>query len=394
MNQPAPQPKETIWSLPYIILMVSNFFQSMAAFTANTTLPLYIDYLGAGAGTVGVIVGAFAITALLVRPFAGPAFDSFSRKKMLMGAQALIAIAFALYGFAHSTGTLFAVRLLHGLGIGCAGPLGMSLVSEFLPASRFASGVSIYMLAQSFAQVIGPATGLWLVDAVGFQVTYLIAGGLLLFSVFAISRVKEPQRNRPPYQLKLNRMFAREALDKALVLALFAGAFAGVTSYLVLYATKMGIQNIGIYFTVYAVCLIGTRPLFGRLADEFGAQRVLLLGVICFAAAYVVLANSTTLTGFLVAAVVGAAGFGACVPLVQSLAMSCVPVERRGAASNTSFTGLDVGSLLGPMFAGAVIEFLEPQVGGLLQAYSLMWYVMLIPMALALAVIIYWNVKK
>ena len=386
--------EETIWSVPFVILMASNFFQSLAAFTANTTLPLYIDLMGASAGMVGVIIGAFAITALLVRPFAGPAFDSFSRKRILLAAQGIIALAFFLYSFARTPWTLFAVRLLHGLGIGCAGPVAMSLVSEYLPMSKFASGVSIYMLSQSFAQVIGPAAGLWMADAFGFQVTYRIAACMLLFSVLAITRVREAPRERPPYQFRLDRMFALEAVDKAVVLALFAAAFACVGSYLVLYAKRLGIDDVGSYFVVYAICLLGTRPLFGRMADNFGAERVLLAGVACFAASYVVLSQAATLPGFLVAAVIGAAGFGSCVPLVQTLAMASVDAERRGAASNTSFTGMDLGFLVGPAVAGAVIELLDMATGSILEAYSLVWLVMLVPLACAFAIILRWNLRR
>ena len=220
---------------------------------------------------VGIVVGAFAITALLIRPFAGPAFDSFSRKRLLMIAQGINAVAFVLYGIVGSVPAFIAVRLLHGIGIGCSGPLAMSLVSEYLPLGKFATGISVYSLAQTFAQVIGPGTGLWLIDVIGFQGTYLIAAALLIASVASISRVVEIPRERPPYQLKLGRMFAREAVDKALVIMLFAVAFGGTTSYLVLYGTKLGIDNLGLYFVVYALCLLVTRPLYGRLADTFGA---------------------------------------------------------------------------------------------------------------------------
>mgnify|MGYP002626489779 FL=1 len=89
MTQQANKP-DSIWSAAFVTLLVANFFQSMAAFMANTTIPLYIDALGASAGSVGIVVGAFAITALLIRPFSGPAFDSFSRKKLLMAAQGLL----------------------------------------------------------------------------------------------------------------------------------------------------------------------------------------------------------------------------------------------------------------------------------------------------------------
>jgi MFS family permease len=162
----------------------------------------------------------------------------------------------------------------------------------------------------------------------------------------------------------------------------------------VLYGTKLGIDNLGLYFVVYALCLLVTRPLYGRLADTFGAERVLVPGVVFFAISYVMLAHITDFAGLMAVAVVASAGFGACMPLTQSLAMSSVPTERRGAASNTTFTGLDVGSLCGPLFAGLVIEMLEPVTGSLISAYSTMWLVMLVPMAIAFVVIIYWNVKK
>ena len=179
--------RDSVWSAPFVILMAVNFFQSMAAFMANATLPVFADSLGATASMVGVVVSSFTLSALLVRPFAGPAFDSFSRKRLLLIAQGIICLSFFAYGFVDSLGVLIAIRLFHGVGIGCSGPLAMSLVSEYLPATKFASGISIYALAQSFAQVIGPATGLYLVDAVGFSAAYFLAAALLVVAMGGIS---------------------------------------------------------------------------------------------------------------------------------------------------------------------------------------------------------------
>ncbi len=384
---------ESIWSFPYVMLMIVNFFQSMAAFMANTTIPLFADHLGAGTALVGTVVSSFAITALLIRPFAGPAFDSFSRKRLLLIAQAIIGTAFILYGIVDSLPLLIAARLLHGIGIGCAGPLAMSLVSEYLPTSRFASGISIYTLAQSCAQVIGPAVGLWLVDEFGFSNAYFLAAGFLLAAMCGIFIIREIPRERPPYEFKISRMFAREALDKAFALMLLATSFSCTASYLVLYGTLLGIEGIGLYFTVYALCLIVTRPVLGKLADRFGSARVLIVGILFFAASYVTLSQAKDMNGLLVAAVLGSAGFGCCAPLIQTLGLSSVEPSRRGAASNTVFTGLDLGMLLGPVTGGNAIEFMTPLVGGLLPAYSHMWLVMLIPAAGTFGIVVWWNVK-
>lgn len=234
--------KESIWSFPYIALMVVNLFQSMAAFMANTTLPVYADTLGASPSVVGIVVSSFSVTALLTRPFAGPAFDSFSRKRLLMASQCIICACMFLYGVVDSLQGLVIVRLVHGIGIGCSGPLAMSLVSEFLPESRFASGISIYALAQSFAQVVGPAAGLYLVNAIGFSPSYFLAAGCLLVAICGVGLIREPYRERLRYELKLDRMFAPEAVGKGVALMLLATSFSCMGAYVVLYGYSVGVS--------------------------------------------------------------------------------------------------------------------------------------------------------
>ena len=386
--------KESIWSFPYIALMVVNLFQSMAAFMANTTLPVYADTLGASPSVVGIVVSSFSVTALLIRPFAGPAFDSFSRKRLLMASQCIICACMFLYGVVDSLQGLVIVRLVHGIGIGCSGPLAMSLVSEFLPESRFASGISIYALAQSFAQVVGPAAGLYLVNAIGFSPSYFLAAGFLLVAICGVGLIREPYRERLRYELKLDRMFAPEAVGKGVALMLLATSFSCMGAYVVLYGYSVGVSQMGVFFIVYAFCLLGTRPLFGSMADRFGAPRMLAVGIAFFAASYVALAVADNLVAFIIAAILGSAGFGCCGPLLQSAALASVPPSRRGAASNTAFTGLDLGMLIGPIIGGMVIEAATPILGSQPEAYSLMWLAMLVPAVGASLIVLRWNLQR
>lgn len=387
-------PRESIWSAPFVILMIVNFFQSTAAFMTNTTLPVYVDSLGATTAMVGVVISSFSITALLVRPFAGPAFDSFSRKWMLVGTQVIICLSLAGYAMADSVEALLAIRLFHGIGIGCGGPLAMSLVSEFLPVTKFASGISIYTLAQSLAQVIGPAIGLFTVDAFGFSLTYLIAAASVLISMLCILLIKEPYREALPYELKLDRMFAKEAVSKAIALMLLSTSFACMGAYVVLYGYQLGVTNMGFFFIVYALCLVITRPITGNLADKFGTPKLVMSGVFFFGASYVLLSMANGLPSLIAAAVVGSAGFGCCAPLLQSFALASVPQSRRGAASNTTFTGLDLGMLLGPIIGGSAIDVLTATTGMQTEAYAIMWLLMLIPAAGTLAISIFWTVRS
>lgn len=386
--------KETIWSLPFVVLMFVNFSQHVAMYMSNTIIPLYLDQLGAAASIIGICVGSFAVTAILIRPFSGPAFDSFPRKRLILIAQAISSLSVFVYGFVDNVGLFIAVRLVHGIGMGCVGPLCLTLVSSYLPLSKIASGISIYALAQSLAQVVGPAVGLYLYDIVGPTNTFVLSACLIVIALLAVAIIKEKPYNRMPYQLRLGRMFAREALEESIVLMLLVASFVTINAYLVLYSQSLGVEGISIYFVIYALCLVATRPLFGKLADRFGTAKIVLVGVVIFGIAFALIGRAHTLEDFIIAAVVNSLGFGASSPLIQSLALAKTPIERRGATSNTTYTGCDFGNLLGPALAGITIELLSPMTGSLSQAYSVMWFVMIIPVAVSLVFVIRWIKRR
>lgn len=380
----ASEGKTSIWSTTFVVLVFVNLAQSMGQQMMVAVIPLYAYDLGASASVVGVVVGAFAITALAVRPFAGPAFDSFSKKKMLCASFAVMATATFLYGLSDSVVLLLFARLFHGVGIGFAGPLALSLVTENVPVAHLASGVSIYMVAQAVAQAIGPAVGIWLSRAIGYQNTFFFAGAYLALAGALVLGVREQTRTRLPYCIRLNRIFAKESVGPSAVQCLLAMAFSCTGAYVAIFGGLRDVRDIGLYFTVYALCLLLTRPLYGRLADRFGITVVLVPGVVFFALSFVLINGADSLTGFLIAAAVAACGYGACSPLIQAVAVSAAPDDLRGAASNTSYAGLDIGTMSGPVIGGAVVEALMPALGSEVQAYADMWLVMLIPIALAL----------
>ena len=393
-NSPATtqnNPRLSIWSVGFVMLLITNLFQSAGQMMMNTVIPLYADAMGAGATVVGVAAGAFGVTALASRPFAGPAFDSFSKKWMLFGAVALITIATFLYSVASSVPVLIGVRLLHGLAMGFSGPLGLSLATETLPPSRISSGVGVYSLAQAIGLAAGPAIGICLSQAVGYPLAFRFASGAMCIALVLLFFFKEPPgQPRKPYQLKLNRMFAREAIMPAVLLLLLMSAFCCTNSFLAIYAGLLGVEGIGLYFTVYALCLVVTRPIFGRLADTFGSTKVLIPAMLCFAASYTIISLANSLPVFIVAAIVASCGFGACLPLLQAVTMKLVSPDAHGAASNTTYTGMDLANLVGPAAGGMIIEALHAMTGDITLAYTDMWLVMLIPIAASLVIFIAW----
>ncbi len=375
-EQAAARKGDSIWSVTFVVLCFISLFQSIGQFMMNTILPLYADSFGATPTVVGIAVGCFAITALLTRPFATPAFDSFSKKKIFFCAILLVMVCSFLYGFVRSVPALIAVRMLHGFAMGCTGPLALALATESLPPSHLGRGISIFSLAMTVAQALGPALGLWLIDAVGFIWTFRIAGISMIVAAILILFIKErPNPLRPPYKIEFKRIIAVGAIPPALLTCIFSSCNTSVMSFIALYANALGVAGIGVYFVINSILMLGTRPLFGRLVDRFGYRPVIIPALIAFAVAFVVIAYARTLEMFMVAGVITACGYGACIPQLQALAMGSVPRSRSGAASGTHFTGLDIAMLFGPIISGSVAETFHGITGDTVAGYSDMYLV-------------------
>ena len=376
-----------IWNITFIILMMISFFQTMGQMMMNVLIPLYVYDIGAPAQIVGMTVGAFAISAILVRPFIGPAFDAFNKKMILIISLLVIAVSTFLYSVATTVTAIFVIRLLHGAGLATSAALAQAMAADALPIQKMNSGISIFGLALAVSQAIGPIVGLTLLDFVGFQWAFRISALVIVGGLILACLIKEPGNHvRKPYQLKLDRMFSKGAVIPALMIALLSIPFSCINAFIVIYGNLLGIGGMGAYFAVYAGCLLATRPLFGSLSDKHGVQRIIPIGLCFFVASILVLTLASNLPPFLLAAAVGACGYGAVIPLLQSLGFLCSPYDSRGAASNTTFLGLDAGNLVGPTIGGMIVSLFIASGLSEAQSYNGMFFVLIVPVLIAFIV--------
>ena len=80
-------------------------------------LPDYVEKsLGHGSIAVGIAVGAFAVGAVLLRPFAGRIGDSVGRRVLIVGGALIVAATTACYGLVHALWFLVLLRVASGFG--------------------------------------------------------------------------------------------------------------------------------------------------------------------------------------------------------------------------------------------------------------------------------------
>lgn len=104
----------------------------------------------------------------------------------------------AACGFAVNYATLFAARV--GVSIGEAGctPPANSVISDYFPAERRASALSIYALGIPIGSMLAAVGGGWIATEVGWREAFIWLGvpGVLLAVIVKLT-VKEPPRAAP-----------------------------------------------------------------------------------------------------------------------------------------------------------------------------------------------------
>lgn len=105
---------------------------------------------------------------------------------------------------------------------------------------------------------------------------------------------------------------------------------------------------------VFALVIILTRPVIGRLFDVKGPDWTVYPGFAFFAAGMVWFSQAASLSGLLVSAAVLGVGFGALSPAFQTLAVQSAPPARAGVATATYFWSLDISVGLAAMVLSVV----------------------------------------
>lgn len=373
------EPQTKIWNKMFVSIFFANMALNFGQQMSNSLLAKYADSLGAPASQIGMLMSMFAVTALILRFVAGPAMDTYNRKHIVMGAMAIMAAAYFGFSISKTISSLMAFRLLQGCGNAFANVCCLAMISEALPKEKFGTGMGYYSLAQVISQAIAPTIGLYLVDWFGYNMTYAINGFIMMSAIIVASQIKINYKRTRKFKITINNIVAKEAILPASVLLFTAIGFQTISSFLFVFAGKRGVtSNIGLFFTVYALTMLFTRPLIGKLTDNYGLVKVAIPAIFLTGCSFFIISISASLPMFLIAAFVNAFGYGACQPALQSLAMKAVPKERRGSGSSTNYIGQDLGTIIGPTLAGILVQNF---------GYVTMWRYMMIPFVIGILLV-------
>ena len=350
---------EKLWNVGFVYLLCLNALSSAAFHMAAPVVSLYVVSLGGSLTLGGTVVGVFALTALVVRPFSGALSDRMNKKHLIVVSTALGAVFAICYSLGSSIPVLIVARILHGAAFAISSTTIIAFASTFIPMSRMGEGVGFLGIGLIIAITIGPMIGLMVAESFDFLAVFTLSSivtalSAIFMALIRYKNVKTDNRKRE-FKFQLSDFIELKLVPFAVISMLFASANGFIQSFIALLGDERKIAEVGIYFLVSSATLVVIRPLSGRLNDRKGLPPVLIPALVLSAIAMTMLANAGSLWIIVLAAIIHATGHGSGQPALQAEGIRRLP-DKRGVATSTFFVGLDAGQGLGPIVGGAVLS--------------------------------------
>jgi MFS family permease len=316
-------------------------------------LPTYVDGpLGAGKIAVGIVVGAYAITGLLLRPFAGRFADRRGRKPTALIGSLLMAAGGFLYLLPLGVGGLIAARLVLGAGEGTVFTAGSAWIVDLAPPERRGRVIGLYGLAVWAGLSVGPLLGELIQHNAGYTPVWIFAGVMPLVGALVATRVPDPFRPGPWLEHEHHSLIAREAVRPGVALALGSIGYAAVATFVVLHLNARGVGHGALVFGAFATMVVLTRLVGGDLPDRVGPARVACAAAVVEAVGLTAIALAHSLPVALAGALAMGAAFSLLYPSLSLIVVDQVPESRRGAALGTFTAFFHAGVGFGAPLAG------------------------------------------
>jgi MFS family permease len=334
-----------------------NFTVFASAFQLLPTAPFHILKLGGSQTAAGLFLGFLTYACAISAPITGALGDRFGKRRMLIVASLAITVFSLLYAIAPSYQIILGLVLIHGVFWSGLLSSSSSYIVDIVPKSRRAEGLGYSGFASILAIAMAPWIGLYVFDHGGWRALCIEAAVLNLIMAVIAWRLPPdtPQVGHHP-SLHPKHLVEWKVLVGAVTLFLYSFSYGGITSFVAVYAEQAGVTPRAMYFTVFCLAILATRPFIGRYADRIGYTRLIVPCLAMIVLGIGVLSIATDRPTFVVSALLFGVGFGSAYPLFVSHLMHHVPENRRTATFGALIGAFDTGIGTGSISVGWISE--------------------------------------
>lgn len=352
--------RSTLFTRHFSLLFAAHLLFGLS-FWPYVLLPVFLQGLGADLAHVGIVMGSASLSGILVRPWIGSTLDRIGRRVCLLSGGFIFLTANLSYLWISRIGWgIYAVRLLHGAGMGILMATFFTLAADLSPASRRTEGIALFGVSGHLAGALGVLLGEQILRLGGygalFQFCAVLAGLSILVSFF----IQEPVSRRAGGPAE--ERFLKTALKRATRIPLAATlAFAvGMTSYMVFlkpYALSVGFPSISYFFLAYSLTAVAVRLIGANWPERFGLKRVLYPSQLSLAAGVLLTFLWPSPEGWILSGLLCGIGHGFIFPILSVLVISREHEARRGSLMTLFTLFYDLGLFVGAPLLGLIAKW-------------------------------------
>jgi predicted MFS family arabinose efflux permease len=343
---------ERLLTTAFIRLTLADVAYFTSTGVAIYTLPLWVTGpVGSDKSGAGLAFGAFAVSALILRPVAGRLADTRGRRPLLVGGALISAVGMLGTAYAESLGLVVVLRLLLGVAEAAFFVASIAALADLAPPNRMGEATSYNSLGLYLGLAFGPPLAELLVRTGGFRAAWYSAATLSVIAALVAAGIRDLRKGAPATAGRM-RVIHWKAVPAALGFFASVVAMGALFAFGSLQAHAVGLMPVSTPLFVYGIIVVAGRLLLARVLDRF---RPLLLGAVALViigGGLMIMALWTIPLGMVLGAAVFALGITLSTPAFFSAIFATARPAERGAASGTASVFLDLAMGAGPMLLG------------------------------------------
>lgn len=216
-----------------------------------------------------------------------------------------------------------------------------------------------FVLSTNMAMVLGPFAGLMAIQKWGphmlFTLAIIVAMGSLITGLSVIVKRHQPIQVEVRSSFSFRSLIEPSAVPISTVGSFLAIVYSSLLSFVSIYAAQIHLASVSsIFFVVYAVVLLISRPFTGKWIDQYGPNIITYPCILLFAIGMFILSQAGGAVMFLVSAGLIGLGWGTLFPTFQTIAIQDAEPRKRGIATATFLSIYDTGIALGSLIVGII----------------------------------------
>lgn len=349
-------------SRPLIPIFIIVFIDVMGLTLIIPLLPFYAQKFGASAVTVTLLTSVFAVFQLVSGPILGQSSDRLGRKPILLVSQAGMLASYLALGLANTLWMVFLGRIIAGITSGNLS-VAQAYISDVTKPEERTKAFGFFGIAFGLGFIFGPVIA-YALTTIGTESTPFFGSAALSGLSFCATAFMLPNakptgrsgRSAPTFDLFMRPEPRRRLLQFFLYNLSFSVFIIGFPLYL---QAQLGFDKnktllMYLYSGVIGALIQG--GLLGRLAKQFGEEKLALAGFISMGLGHLFLGWVPSVEVLLALGLLGNFGVAVTRPALTTLITKSVGRDEQGKALGMGTTLASVSQIVGPPAAGWLIE--------------------------------------